>query len=114
MEKRIGGQMDKNQQATSRSILTLHISTENLTPQQQRLIKTINSILPELLLCGEEGDFFQATSEAMKTLGNLVRHSKFAMESESHIPYAIQALEMAVENLNDTLTERKKVILYDN
>lgn len=85
--------------------LVIKLNVEEMTPRQVRLVKTITSLLTNVVSSDEEGEFFDASSELFKKVAELVKHSQFA-ESNRNINYGEQAVEYSIDNLNETLEGR--------
>ncbi len=86
--------------------LLLKISTEDLTPTQIRLIKSVNALLAHVLTADEESEFFETSAELMRKTAEVIKHSGFA-DKNTNIPYGTQAVEFAVDFLNDTMDTQK-------
>ena len=86
--------------------LLLKVNTEELTPTQVRLIKTIHSLLANVIAADEESEFFEASSELMKKTAEAIKHSTFATEHKQ-MAYGDQAVEFAVDTLNECMDENK-------
>lgn len=81
--------------------LVIKLNVEELNPTQVRLIKTINSMMAHLLTADEEAEFFDASSTLLRKMGELIKHSGFAL-SNTDMNYGDQALEFAVDFLNES------------
>lgn len=86
--------------------LLLKVDTEELTPTQVRLIKTIHSLLANVITADEESEFFETSSELMKKTAEIIKHSSFAAENKQ-MAYGDQAVEFAVDTLNESMDENK-------
>lgn len=93
--------------------LQIHVDTKELKENQVRLIKTVNALLTDLMTTDEEGQFFENTSEIMRTIATAVKYSNFARANIGAIPYAEQALEYSIDTLTDEIHEAK-FVRYDN
>ena len=95
--------------------LTIDIDTEGLTPGQQRLVKSLNSILVHVLKAEDEDEFFDGSAEFMRLCASLIKQSKFPeqLENQGEIPYADQALEFSMDILQDHIGE-ESIVSYDN
>lgn len=104
--------MNKNQDQSH--VMTIKIDTENMTAQQKRAIRTINTLLCDLAITSSEEDYFNNASEIIKLVASLVKIANFAQaHKDDAIPYAIQALELAIENTAENLLDDKMAV-YDN
>jgi hypothetical protein len=101
--------------ATKSKKITIEFDTEELTPHQVRLIRTLNMMLANVIVAEEEAEFFEGSAEFMKLCAALIKQSKFTekMIKENNIPYAEQALEYSVDILQEAMT-MSKVVSYDN
>lgn len=93
--------------------LQIHVDTRELEERQVRLIKTVNTLLTSLMTTENEGDFFEHTSEIMRTIATAVKHANFTRANRGAIPYAEQALEYSIDTLTDELHDAK-FVRYDN
>ena len=95
--------------------LNIEIDTKGLSPAQIRLIRSLNAMLTHLLITDEEAEFFDGSAEFMRMCAALIKQSQFTerLLAEDNIPYADQALEFAVDVLNEHMT-LSKVVHYDN
>ena len=85
--------------------LVIKLNVEEMTPRQVRLVKSITSLLTNVVSADEEGEFFDSSSELFKKVAELVKHSQFA-ESNRNINYGEQAVEYSVDNLNEAIEGR--------
>ncbi len=100
----------------NKQILTIKLDISNLNPQQIRLIKNINSLLVFLSEAEEEAEFFEASSDLVKRVANLIQQSSFAESQKSQpaqINYADQAIEFSVDTLLEEL-KTQKLSYYDH
>jgi len=86
--------------------LLLKINTEELTPTQIRLIKNVNALLSHVLAADEETEYFEMSAELIRKTAELIKHASFA-ETNSGMPYGDQAVEYAVDFLNETMDTKK-------
>ncbi len=56
-----------------------------------------------VLVAEDEDEYFEASAQLLKQAVQLIKHSNFPEDSKSAIPYGDQAIEYAVEELNDAL-----------
>ena len=85
--------------------LLLQISTEELTPTQVRLIKNLHSLLNNLLSCDDEGEFFETSADLLKKTAELIKYSDFSIQHKN-MSYGDQAVEFALDNLNEDLNNK--------
>ena len=88
---------------------------KGLTPDQVRLLRSINTMLAHLLTTDEEEEFFEGSAELLRMCASIIKQSRITerMKSETSIPYADQALEYSMDMLQEYMTA-KKVVIYDN
>lgn len=84
--------------------LQLKLNTEELTPKQVRLIKAMHALIANVVTADDEGEYFETSAQLMKKAAELIKHSSFA-ENNPTINYAEQAVEYAVDFLQDALDE---------
>lgn len=95
--------------------LKVDIDTTELKSHQVRLIKSLNTLVSNLMTTDNEEDFFETTNELVRMIANAVKKSNFAevyCEGEA-IPYAEQALEFALDHLSDEI-HQGKFVRFDN
>ncbi len=98
----------------SKKFETITINTEELSPHQVRLIKVVNSLMQHVLSTEEEEEYFNGSSELLRTCASLIKQANFVDQStKGYIPYAEQALEYGIEILSEHIDD-SKVILFDN
>jgi len=106
--------MVKFSQKTKQNKIIVEIETNDLSPANVRLMKSLNTLLYQLLTTAEEPEFFKGAAEALRTCASLIQQSKFTeLHSSSDIPYAQQALEYSMDILQEQLVNAK-VVRYDN
>lgn len=93
------GQKDKE--------LTMKLDTEGLTPAQVRILKTIHSLMANVLTAEDEAEYFETSAELMKKTSELIKNSQFALQNKN-MEYGNQAVEFAVDTLNENLEESKQ------
>ncbi len=91
---------------------TLEIDTEGMSPQQIRLIKSINSMLTHVITTEEEDEYFDSSSELLRLVASAVKKANFS-QNDQGIQYSLQALEFCVDTLSDQVYE-EDLIKYDN
>ncbi len=86
--------------------LLLKLETEGLTPTQVRLFKTIHSLLANVLTTEDESEYFESSANLLKKTAEIIKHSSFAVHHKE-MAYGDQAVEFAVDSLNECLDENK-------
>ncbi len=86
--------------------LLVKFDTDGLTPAQVRLIKNIHSLLAGVLTSEDEGEYFETSADLMKKAAELIKHANFAIHNKQ-MAYGDQAVEFAVDTLNETIDESK-------
>lgn len=86
--------------------LIIKLNTEELSATQIRLLKTINALLIHVMIADEESEYFESSSELIRKTAELVKHASFA-DKNKEIDYGTQAVEFAIDFLNETLEENK-------
>ena len=96
-------------------MIKIEIDGSELTPQQVRLVKSLNTMLTHVLLTENEEEYFEGSAEFMRMCAALIKQARFTEElkDQSNIPYAQQALEYSVDVLQEYVTA-SKVVTYDN
>ncbi|MBC7712127.1 MAG: hypothetical protein H7177_02240 [Rhizobacter sp.] len=96
-------------------VIKIEIDGNELTPQQVRLIKSLNTMIAHVLLTENEEEYFEGSAEFMRMCAALIKQARFTEElkDQSNIPYAQQALEYSVDVLQEYVTA-SKVVNYDN
>lgn len=104
--------MDYNKDKTT---LNISYDTSELSPSQERLLRSIASLLQFVSTAEEEAHFFEGSAELVKAMSSLIQQSQFIqnLDGKNSIPYKDQAIEYAIEILQEAL-ENKKIISYDN
>ena len=92
--------------------LHLKINVEELTPTQIRLIKSITSLMTQVVTSDEESEYFEMSAELMKKVAETIKHAHFS-EQNKKMSYGTQAVEFAVDFLNESL-DQNKVHNFDN
>lgn len=91
---------------TNQNEIILKLNVEELTPVQVRLLKSMHALLANVLIADEEAEFFECSAELMKKTAEIIKHSGFADQNKA-MDYGTQAVEFAVDFLNETLDENK-------
>jgi hypothetical protein len=96
-------------------MIKIEIDGSELSPQQVRLIRSLNTMLTHVLLTENEEEYFEGSAEFMRMCAALIKQARFTEElkDQSNIPYAQQALEYSVDVLQEYVTA-SKVVNYDN
>jgi hypothetical protein len=87
---------------TKKSEITITLNTEDMTAEQVRILKAMSALMTNVLTSDEESEYFEASAQLMKKAAELIRKSHYAHDHKQ-IPYGEQALEYAVDFLNDAL-----------
>lgn len=82
--------------------LLIKIDTQELTPTQVRLLKSINSLMTHVLSAEEESEYFETSAELLRKTADLIKHAQFA-QMNKEISYGEQAVEFAVDFLNEAI-----------
>lgn len=82
--------------------LNIKLNTEELNPTQVRLVKTMTALLSHLLTAEDESEYFNASAEFLRKAAEVIKHAQFA-EQNTHMNYGEQAVEFAVDFLNESL-----------
>ena len=103
------------QTSLKEQLIKIEIDGSELTPQQVRLIKSLNTMLTHVLLTESEEEYFEGSAEFMRMCAALIKQARFTEElkDQSNIPYAQQALEYSVDVLQEYVAA-SKVVTYDN
>ena len=92
--------------------ISITLNTDEMTPTQIRLIKSINSLLGHVLIAEDENEYFEISSDLIKKTAELIQHASFA-EKNKNMAYGEQAVEFAVDFLHDAM-DLKKIHNIDN
>ena len=97
------------------STVKIEIETQDLSAQQVRLLKSINTMMLHVLKSEDEDQYFEGSAELMRMCSALVSQAHFneSTKNATTIPYAQQALEYAMDVVQEYI-EKQKVISYDN
>lgn len=91
--------------------LVLKVETHDLTPMQIRLLKHAQTLLVHVVAAEDESEYFEASAQLLIQAVQLIKHANFPEVSKDGIPYATQAIEYAVETLNESLAQAGHVNL---
>ena len=96
-------------------MIRIEIDGSELTPNQVRLIRSLNTMLAHVMLTENEEEYFEGSAEFMRMCAALIKQAHFTenLKDSSNIPYAQQALEYSMDILQEYVTA-SKVITYDN
>jgi hypothetical protein len=86
--------------------LLIKLSTEELNPTQVRLIKSMNALMAHLLTSDDEAEYFEGSAELLKKAAEVIKASHFTTQN-TDMNYGSQAVEFAVDYLNESLEENK-------
>lgn len=104
-----------SQTTLKEKVIKIEMDGTELTPQQIRLIRSINSMLAHVLVTKNEEEYFEGSAEFLRMCAALIKQAHFTenLKGADNIPYAQQALEYSIDVLQDYVTA-SKVITYDN
>lgn len=96
-------------------LIRIEIDGSELTPNQVRLIRSLNTMLAHVMLTENEDEYFEGSAEFMRMCAALIKQARFTenLKDSSNIPYAQQALEYSMDVLQEYVTN-SKVVTYDN
>lgn len=96
-------------------MIKIEIDGSELTPNQVRLIRSLNTMLAHVMLTENEEEYFEGSAEFMRMCAALIKQAHFTenLKDQSNIPYAQQALEYSMDVLQEYVTS-SKVVTYDN
>ncbi|MBA2403765.1 MAG: hypothetical protein H0V66_03260 [Bdellovibrionales bacterium] len=89
---------------SSNKELLLKINIEELTPTQVRLLKTVTSLLTNVMASDEESEYFEMSAELMRKVAETIKHADFANQNKD-MDYGNQAVEFAVDFLNESMDQ---------
>ena len=69
-----------------------------------RVLKQAHVMLLHVLTAEDESEYFESAAQLLKHSVQLIKHSSFPTTNRDGIPYGDQAIEYAVETLNESLT----------
>lgn len=103
------------QTSCNSSVVKIEVDASELSPQQVRLVKTLNTMLAAIMVTESEEEYFEGSAELLRMCASIIKQAKFNEFSKgtNTIPYAQQALEYAVDILQEHMTA-SKVVSYDN
>lgn len=96
-------------------MIKIEIDGSELTPNQVRLIRSLNTMLAHVLLTENEEEYFEGSAEFMRMCAALIKQAHFTgnLKDAEGIPYAQQALEYSMDVLQEYMNT-SKVVTYDN
>jgi len=102
-------------ETTKNQVIRIEIDGSDLTPQQIRLIKSLNTMLTHVMVTDNEEEYFEGSAEFMRMCASLIKQAHFTekLKGIDNVPYAQQALEYSMDVLNEYVTN-SKLITYDN
>ena len=86
--------------------LLMKLNTEGLSATQVRLVKSIHALLANVVSSDDESEYFESSAELLRKTAELIKHSNFALDNKS-MSYGDQAVEFAVDTLNESMDENK-------
>ncbi|HXH29499.1 MAG TPA: hypothetical protein VNJ01_01680 [Bacteriovoracaceae bacterium] len=84
--------------------LVIKLNTEELSPAQIRLLKNINTLLIHTLAAEDEAEYFDASAQLLRKTAELIKQSSF-VEKNKYMSFGEQAVEFAIDSLNESLEE---------
>jgi hypothetical protein len=95
--------------------IKIEVDGSELTPQQVRLIRSINAMLAHVLITENEEEYFEGSAEFMRMCAAIIKQAHFTekLKTVNNVPYAQQALEYSMDVLSEYITS-SKVVTYDN
>ena len=91
--------------------LKLTVDTTELSPTQVRVLKQLHTMMMQVLTAEDEAEYFECSAQMLKQAVQLVKHSSFPAQQRDGIPYGEQAIEYAVETLNEALSNNGHINL---
>lgn len=95
--------------------LHIKLNVAELSPSQVRLIKTLNTLLVQVLTAPDEAEYFDGSAEFMRACAGAIKQSNFteSLKSKDGISYADQALEFSLDSISDDI-QGAKLVNFDN
>ena len=84
--------------------LVIKLNTEELTPAQIRLLKSVNTLLIHTLAAEDESEYFDTSAQLLRKTAELIKEATF-VENNKYMSYGEQAVEFAVDSLNESLED---------
>lgn len=96
-------------------MIRIEIDGSELTPNQVRLIRSLNAMLAHVLMTDNEEEYFEGSAEFLRMCAALIKQAHFTenLKTVNNIPYAQQALEYSMDVLQEYVAT-SKVVTYDN
>ncbi len=95
-------------------MLKISVDVSELSAQQIRLIKSLNTLIAHLAVTEDESDYFETCAELMKQIAAFVKQANFNdFKPYDHISYAEQALEYSIDEISNNIHD-PKLNTYDN
>ncbi|MBP9681177.1 MAG: hypothetical protein KBD76_07215 [Bacteriovorax sp.] len=96
-------------------MIRIEIDGSELTPNQVRLIRSLNTMLAHVLMTDNEEEYFEGSAEFLRMCAALIKQAHFTenLKTVNNIPYAQQALEYSMDVLQEYVAT-SKVVTYDN
>ena len=92
----------------------LEIDATELSSEQLRLIRSINTMLTHAMTTESEKEYFNASSDLLRLVAMAVKKANFsAAKKESSIDYEKQVLEYCADSLMDHI-HADKLTRFDN
>lgn len=96
---------------TTTEALKLTVDTTDLSPAQVRVLKQLHTMMMQVLTAEDEAEYFECSAQMLKQAVQLVKHASFPTHQRDGIPYGEQAIEYAVETLNEALNNNGHINL---
>jgi ATP-dependent helicase/DNAse subunit B len=96
-------------------MIKIEIDGSDFTPQQVRLIRSLNTMLAHVMVTDNEEEYFEGSAEVMRMCAALIKQAHFTdkLKGVDNISYAQQALEYSMDVLQEYVSS-SKVVTYDN
>lgn len=96
-------------------VIKIEIDGGDFTPQQVRLIRSLNTMLAHVMVTENEEEYFEGSAEVMRMCAALIKQAQFTenLKGVDNISYAQQALEYSMDVLQEYVSS-SKVVTYDN
>ncbi len=101
--------------STKDRIIKIEIDRNDFSPQQIRLIRSLNTMLAHVMVTDNEEEYFEGSAEFMRMCAALIKQAHFSehLKGVDNISYAQQALEYSMDVLQEYVSS-SKVVTYDN
>lgn len=86
--------------------LVIKLNIEAFTPTQVRLLKSMASLMTQVLSAEDESEYFEMSADLMKKTAETIKHADFANKNRE-MSYGDQAVEFAVDFLNESMDNNK-------